>query len=223
MSEDVLMPDTPALPSSAILLGQVAKVRETMNAHADSLDTRAGGTLRAIRGRKPGARVSATRRRSTGSVFTPRDMLTVYRTSPREERQEDDIRTVDRGEVVTVYCAYRGTYGNYPRRFMGCWLDLAPDGLIIRPMLLLAFLWRRIPVAEDIHSAQTRPFASQWEAANWRGSGAYASGGALQQAGKVVISCRTSAGVLEFAVPRPDVPLVLHYLTRRIKDSATGA
>jgi hypothetical protein len=149
-------------------------------------------------------------------------MLTVYRASPREERQEEDIRAVDRGEVVTVFCAYRGTYGDYPRRFMGCWLDLAPRGPVIRPMLLLAFLWRRIAVTEDIHAAQARPFAGQWEAFNWRGSGAYASGGALQQAGRVVVSCRTPAGVLEFAVPRPDVRLVLHYLSRHTKALATG-
>jgi hypothetical protein len=166
--------------------------------------------------------VSAARRRSAGSVLTPRDMLTVYRASPREERQEEDIRAVDRGEVVTAFCAYRGTYGSYPRRFMGCWLDLAPDGPVIRPMLFLAFLWRRIPVTEDIRSAQARPFASQWEAVNWRGSGAYAAGGALQQAGKVVISCRTSAGVLEFAVSRPDVQLVLHYFSRRPVGPATS-
>jgi hypothetical protein len=30
-----------------------------------------------------------------------------------------------------------------------------------------------------------------------------------------VISCQTSAGMLEFAVPRPDVRLMLHYLGRR--------
>lgn len=39
------MSETPALPSCKILLDQVAKERETMNAHADSLDTRAGFIL----------------------------------------------------------------------------------------------------------------------------------------------------------------------------------
>jgi hypothetical protein len=39
------MSDTPALPSCPILLDQVAKERETMNTHADSLDTRAGVIL----------------------------------------------------------------------------------------------------------------------------------------------------------------------------------
>jgi hypothetical protein len=81
-------------------------------------------------------------------------MLTVYRTWPREERQEEDIRAVDRGEVVTVFCAYRGTYGTYPRRFMGCWLDLTSRGLVIRPMLFFGFLWRRIPVPESITEAR---------------------------------------------------------------------
>lgn len=116
---------------------------------------------------------------------------------------------------MAVYCAYRGTYGNYPRRFMGCWLDLTPVGPVIRPMLFLSFLWRQIQISEEITAARVRPFANGWEAANWRGSGQYAAGGALEQAGKVVISCRTAAGQLEFAVSRPDVPLVLHYFGRQ--------
>jgi hypothetical protein len=42
---DVFMPDTPALPSLPFLLDQVASEREVMNAHADSLDTKAGFLL----------------------------------------------------------------------------------------------------------------------------------------------------------------------------------
>jgi hypothetical protein len=30
-----------------------------------------------------------------------------------------------------------------------------------------------------------------------------------------VITCRTSGGTVEFAVPRADVPLMLHYINRR--------
>lgn len=125
---------------------------------------------------------------------------------------------MDRGEVVTVLCAYRGTYGDCPKRFMACWLDLDPDGPVIRPMLFLSFLWKRIRVSGQIEDAWVAPFANEWEALNWRGSGMYATGGVLEQAGKMVISCRTSAGVLEFAVSRPDVPLVLHYLSHQTGD-----
>jgi hypothetical protein len=39
------MPDTPALPSLQILLDQVASERELMNAHAESLDAKAGVLL----------------------------------------------------------------------------------------------------------------------------------------------------------------------------------
>ncbi len=39
------MPETPALPSLQILLDQVASERETMNAHAESLDAKAGVIL----------------------------------------------------------------------------------------------------------------------------------------------------------------------------------
>lgn len=42
MREDAFMPDTPPLPSLQILLEQVASERETMSAHAESLDTKAG-------------------------------------------------------------------------------------------------------------------------------------------------------------------------------------
>jgi hypothetical protein len=45
MGQDVFMLDTPALPSLKVLLDQVAAERETMNAHAESLDTKAGVIL----------------------------------------------------------------------------------------------------------------------------------------------------------------------------------
>jgi hypothetical protein len=86
-----------------------------------------------------------------------------------------------------MFCAYRGTYGKYPRRFKGCWLDLTPHGMVIRPMLFLSFLWRRIPVPENIVDARVRLFASALEALDWSGSGQYAAGGAPEQAGSVVV------------------------------------
>jgi hypothetical protein len=168
--------------------------------------------------RRKAVKMRASRRRSAGSVFTARDMLTVYRTGPREARQAGDVDAVNRGEVVAMFCAYRGTYGTYPRRFRGCWLDLTPKGLVIRPMLLLSFLWRRITVPERIVEAKVRPFMNAREALNWKGSGQYAAGGALEQAGNEVVSCHTALGLLEFAVHRPDVPLILHYIGRLTDD-----
>lgn len=141
-------------------------------------------------------------------------MLTVYRGKQRTASQAADIVAIDRGEVVTMVCHYRALYGKYPRRFMQCWLDLIPAGPVIRPLFLLQFLWRRIPVAEKIIAAQVRSFKSEREAFVVRGGGQYAAGGALEQVGAVVISCQTSGGVLEFAVYRADVGLALHYFGR---------
>lgn len=155
-----------------------------------------------------------SRRRSAGTVLGARAMLTVYRSGPREARQAGDIEAADRGETVRMLSWYRGTYGDWPRRFMGCWLDLEPGGPVIRPMLFLSFLWRRIPVQEKIISAGVRPFTSRLEAWNLGGSGRYARGGLLEQTGSVVVACRTGQGALEFAVHRADVPLFLHYVSR---------
>jgi len=116
-----------------------------------------------------------------------------------------------------MVASYRGTYGNYPKRFMSCYLDLTPDGLVIRPMLFFGQFWRRIPVTEKITSARTRPFASRREAFGWRGTGVYAEGGIEQWSGMLPISCTTTGGVLEFTVARPDAELALHYLGRLAK------
>jgi hypothetical protein len=56
-----------------------------------------------------------------------------------------------------------------------------------------------------------RAFKTDW---NVRATGLYAEGRPLYHAGSVVIACRTPSGTLEFAVPRPDVQLVLHVLQR---------
>ncbi|MGB6454229.1 MAG: hypothetical protein WBH47_07025 [Streptosporangiaceae bacterium] len=41
-------------------------------------------------------------------------------------------------------------------------------------------------------------------------------------AGFTVVVCQTARGRLEFAVPNPDVPLVLHYVRRGIGEHARG-
>jgi hypothetical protein len=54
-----------------------------------------------------------------------------------------------------------------------------------------------------------RNFNTEW---NVRASVEYAPERRLEWAGFVVISCQTSPGMVEFAGPRPDVPLMLHVL-----------
>jgi hypothetical protein len=131
---------------------------------------------------------------------------------PGERERAADIQAVDRGEGRTLFCSFRATYGSYPRSFRGYMLDLTPEGLVLRPVLLLGFLSRRIPARERIESARVRPFQSEREARSLLATGLYAPGDRMGWAGMEVITCETAAGVLEFAVKRPDVALVLHYL-----------
>jgi len=152
--------------------------------------------------------------RSSGTAITVRDVLRTRQRGSRESASAADIAAIDREEGRTVFCHYRGLYGSYPRRFAGCWLDMTPDGPVIRPMLFLRSLWQRIPVSEQLIEARVRPFENQHEARQLAGAGRYAAGGMLEQAGSVVISCQTSGGLLEFAVRRPDVDLVLHFFDR---------
>jgi hypothetical protein len=122
-----------------------------------------------------------------------------------------------------VFCYYRGMYGSYPRRFAGCMLDLTPGGPVIRPMLFLRSFWQRILIAEPVIGARARPFDSQREAVQLASSGQFARGGLLEQSGSVVISCQTSGGLLEFAVRRPDVDLMLHFFDRMAEQARRAA
>jgi hypothetical protein len=129
--------------------------------------------------------------RSSGTAITASDLLRTSRPGSREAASAVDIAAIDRGEGRTVFCSYRGLYGGYPRRFAGCMLDLTPDGPVIRPMQFLRFLWHRVPVSEPVIEAEVRPLASQREARQLAGSGQYAPGGLVEQAGSVVISHRS--------------------------------
>lgn len=71
--------------------------------------------------------------RSSGSAITARDVMRTSRRGSREAASAADIAAIDRDEGRTVFCYYRGLYDSYPRRFAGCWLELTPDGLVIRP------------------------------------------------------------------------------------------
>jgi len=148
-------------------------------------------------------------RRSAGTVM-PSDLVSNRMRPPSHAAREADIEAVDGGDGRTVACMFRGTYGSYPRRFRQKMLDLTSDALVLRPH------WhslnrRQIAIREPVLSAQVRPrnFKTDW---NIRATGMYAAGARLEWAGFEVVSCQTHLGILEFAIPRPDVQLVLHAL-----------
>jgi hypothetical protein len=140
----------------------------------------------------------------------------------RDPRRRDaavsaDIAAIDRGEGRKLACLLRGSYGAYPRRFRQQMLDLEPGGMVVRPFWY-GFNRRRYRIEEQVTAAYVRPRDSRTDW-NVRDGGAYAAGGRLEWAGFSVIHCRTPQGFIEFAVPRPDVPLVLHYLRRKFQVS----
>ncbi len=92
-------------------------------------------------------------------------------------------------------------------------LDLTPDGLILRPF------WSspsrsRFRIKEAIVSAGVRQ-REGWTDLNVPMTGVYQRGGIFDYAGFETIHCETLVGIVESPVPRPDIPLVLHYLRRR--------
>ncbi len=149
--------------------------------------------------------------RSAGTVM-PLDLVRNQMRAPSPAATAADIEALDRGEGRTVACMFRGTYGRYPRRFRQKMLDLTSDALVLRPFWY-SLNRRPMTITERVLSAQVRPrnFKTDW---NIKATGVYAPGSRLEWAGFEVVSCRTSAGILEFAVPRPDVPLVLHVMNR---------
>lgn len=160
--------------------------------------------------------------RSSGTPITAKDVLRENRRGSRKAASAADIAAIDQGEGRTLFCSYRGMYGSYPRRFAGCMLDLTPAGPVIRPLLILKRR-QRIPISEQVIGARIRPFDNQREAFKLAGAGQYAPGGLLQQSGSVVICCQTSGGLLEFAVRRPDVDLVLHFFNRLAEQARRAA
>jgi hypothetical protein len=160
--------------------------------------------------------------RSSGTAVAPGDLLRTYRRRSRDAASAADIAAIDAGEGRTLFCYYRGLFGSYPRRFAGCMLDLTRDGAVIRPLLILR-RWQRIAISEQVTGAWVRPFDDKREAFRLGGAGQYAPGGLLQQSGSVVICCQTPGGLLEFAVRRPDVDLVLHFFDRLAEQARRAA
>lgn len=80
-------------------------------------------------------------------------------------------------------------------------------------------------MTEAISEAHVRPrdMKTDW---NIRATGAYAEGGALSHVGMEVITGRTDLGTIEFAIVRPGLPLMLHYLNHKqqaVGDHGNGA
>ncbi|HSR83708.1 MAG TPA: hypothetical protein VLM11_05945 [Streptosporangiaceae bacterium] len=92
-------------------------------------------------------------------------------------------------------------------------LDLTPATLTLRPFWY-SLSRATIVIAEPISGAHVRPreFRTDW---NVRATGLFSKGQVLEYAGSTVITCQTPSGTLEFAVPRPDVNLVLHVLQQQ--------
>jgi len=143
----------------------------------------------------------------------PSDLMKHGVRAPSQEAIAADLKTVDANTAIRTSCLFRGTYDGYPRQFtlFPCMADLTPEGILLRPMWLIG---RKFRVTEEIVDAHVRPRnpRTDW---NLRATGAYAADGRLSYLGLEVITCRTAGGTIEIAVPRADVPLMLHYISRR--------
>lgn len=152
-------------------------------------------------------------RRSAGTA-TPIDVIRRGFRAPSKAALAADIAAIDRGEGRTLACLFRGSYGHYPRRYGRKMVDLAPDALLIRPFWSSPFRAKfRIPL-DDITSAHLRP-PRLADSGKVMDDGIYPAGAVFDWAAFVVIICETADGKVEIGVPRPDVPMVLHYLNSR--------
>lgn len=157
-----------------------------------------------MNGNKRGSRLP----RSAGTVL-PQDLLKNRVRGPSTDAIAADMEALNKGQSRTVACLFRGTYGQYPKRFRQQMLDLLPGVPVVRPFWY-AIRRERFRIEEPITSAHVRSRDPKTDR-NVRATGIYATGKPLSWAGFVVVHCRTSLGVIDFAVPRPDVPLILHY------------
>jgi hypothetical protein len=106
---------------------------------------------------------------------------------------------------------FRATDGGYPKRFRQKLLYLTPDGMVIRSPVWMSLRRRAFQISEDVLDAHIRPYNFKTDY-NVKGAGIHAKGQPFDWAGFEIITCRTSRGLIEFAIPRPDVPTALHYL-----------
>lgn len=143
-------------------------------------------------------------RRSAGTA-TPFDVIRRGFRPPGKGAVSGDISAIDRGEPRVLACLYRGTLGGSPRRFRRKMVELHPDVLVFRPFWSSPSRTRfRIQRGDILSADPARPD---------RATAMYSPGaGTFDYAAFDVITCHLAGGNLDLAVPRPDVPLVLHYL-----------
>ena len=143
-------------------------------------------------------------RRSAGTA-TPFDVIRRGFRPPSKAAVSGDISAIDRGEPRVLACLYRGTLGGCPKRFRRKMLELHPDALVFRPFWSSPSRTRfRIQRADILSADPARPD---------RATAIYSPGaGIFDYAAFDVITCHLTDGNLDLAIPRPDVPLVLHYL-----------
>lgn len=125
---------------------------------------------------------------------------------PKKGALRADIAAIDGGEAQRVACFFRGLYPPYPVLFQFRKMDLAPDGVILRPFWFTPDR-STLRIAENVIAAYTR---SRDPATDHRirNVGNCREGKPLGYAGFSVVVCETGPGKLEFAVPNPDVPPV---------------
>jgi hypothetical protein len=120
------------------------------------------------------------------------------------------ITAIDKGQRIRLLLWVCGTYGDYPRKWRAYIAYLEPAGLVLRPNLLPGSRHRTITITEPMVSAHERPYA---DFAERRRLDAVRYAATEMQ--RVVVTCQTSQGILEFGVRRGDMPLLLHYLQQR--------
>ena len=104
--------------------------------------------------------MSADRRRvrlpRSAGTANMQDFFRIRKRSRLRAAIPADLEALERGEGRMLVGQFRGSYGSYPRRFRGQMLDLAPDGLVIRPFWSSPFR-RRYVVSEPVTGAYARP------------------------------------------------------------------
>lgn len=156
---------------------------------------------------------SSRLRRSAGNTSAAEVIGRGFQGSSKD-MTDADIQAVDEGVTLWLACSFRGTYGEYPRKFSQKLLYLTPDGMLFKPVWYS--LSRKVfRISEEVVSTHKRRynFATDW---NIKAKGRYGVNGQFSYAGFEFIVCHTSQGVIEVAVPRPDVPLLLYYISRKI-------
>jgi hypothetical protein len=140
------------------------------------------------------------------------DVLGSFFRKPTASARDADIEAVRSGESRIVACVFRGLFGAYPHGFRFGKLSISRTSAEWRP-----YWWalnrRRWDIRAQVVRAYVRPRNPETDG-RVRSTGAYAPDGWLSASGFSVIVCETPDGTLEFAVPNPDIPLLLFVFSK---------